>query len=128
MTNIEEYYNWILANPKKVPKKIRTIYGRLVEKIDKPQKVAFLNKLTGEVEEHTYIFDIEKAQRPIKFIETYLKQSKGQWNGKPLKLELFQKAYIEALFGFVDIETRYRKYKKSVFFVARKKRPHIWGC
>lgn len=120
MTNIEEYYKWIQENPLKVNNKIRTIYKRLVDNIKSPQSVSFINKLTGEVEEHTYIFDKEKAQRPIRFIETFLKQSKGQWNGKPLKLELFQKAFIEALFGFVDKDTGYRKYRKSVFFVARK--------
>lgn len=114
------YFEWIQKNPLRVNKKIRTMYGRLVEHIKSPQSVTFVNKTTGEVEEHTYIFDIEKAQRPIKFIETFLKQSKGQWNGKPLKLELFQKAYIEALFGFVDKDTGFRKYRKSVFFVARK--------
>ena len=120
MTNIEEYWNWILNNPNKVDEKVKKIYKRLVENIKKPQKVSFLNKTTGEVEEHTYIFDEAKANRPITFIEKYLKQSKGVWNGKPLKLELFQKAFIEALFGFVDKETGLRKYKKAILFVARK--------
>ena len=120
MTNIEEYWNWILNNPNKVDNKVKKVYKKLVENIKKPQKVSFLNKTTGEVEEHIYIFDEAKASRPIEFIEKYLKQSKGVWNGKPLKLELFQKAFIEALFGFVDEETGLRKYKKAILFVARK--------
>ena len=120
MTNIEKYYEWILDNPKKVDEKVKKIYKKLVNNIKTPQMVSFINKTTGEVEEHNYIFDEEKATRPIKFIEKYLKQSKGIWNGKPLKLELFQKAFIEALFGFVDEETGLRKYKKAILFVARK--------
>lgn len=120
MTNIEKYWKWILNNPNKVDNKVKKIYKKLVENIKKPQKVSFLNKTTGEVEEHIYIFDEAKASRPIEFIEKYLKQSKGVWNGKPLKLELFQKAFIEALFGFVDEETGLRKYKKAILFVARK--------
>ena len=120
MTNIEKYYEWILDNPKKVDEKVKKIYKKLVNNIKTPQMVSFINKTTGEVEEHKYIFDEEKATRPIKFIEKYLKQSKGIWNGKPLKLELFQKAFIEALFGFVDEETGLRKYKKAILFVARK--------
>lgn len=120
MNNIEEYYDWIIHNPNKASNKIKKIYKKLVDNIKKPQKVSFLNKSTGEVEEHTYVFDETKAQRPIRFIEKYLKQSKGVWNGKPLKLELFQKAFIEALFGFVDKETGMRKYKKAILFVARK--------
>lgn len=120
MSNIEEYYSWILNNPNKVNNKVKKVYKRLVDNIKTPQKVSFLNKATNEMEEHTYIFDEEKGNRPIKFIEKYLKQSKGIWNGKPLKLELFQKAFIEALFGFVDKDTGLRKYRKAILFVARK--------
>ena len=119
MTNIEEYYKWINDNPDKVCKKIKTIYKRLVEDIHKEKEVKFVNKATGEVEIHKYHFDIEKGQRPIEFIEKFCKQSKGKWNGKPLKLELFQKAMIESAFGFVD-EKGLRKYRKVIFFVARK--------
>ena len=38
-----------------------------------------------------YIFDEKKAVRPIKFIEKFCKHSKGEWAGKSVKLELFQK-------------------------------------
>lgn len=120
MNSIEEYYDWIIHNPNKVGNKVTKIYKKLVQNIKTPQVVSFFNKLTGEVEKHTYVFDEKKAQRPVRFIEKYLKQSKGVWNGKPLKLELFQKAFIEALFGFVDKETGLRKYRKAILFVARK--------
>ena len=117
---IEEYYNWIINNPDKVCDKVKKEYKKLVEDIKKPKEVSFYNKLTNETETHTYIFDIKKAHRPINFIERICRQSKGRWAGKPLKLELFQKAFIEALFGFVDKDTGLRKYKKAIFFVARK--------
>ena len=120
MTYIEEYYEWICNNPDKVFKKVKTIYERLVRDIKTPHKVSFMNKTTGETETHTYIFNEKKGLRPIHFIEKYLRQSKGKWNGKPLKLQLFQKAFIEALFGFVDEDTGLRKYRKAILFVARK--------
>ena len=120
MNYIEEYYEYILKNPDKVNTKVTKMYKRLVENIKTPKEVSFFNKSTGETEKHTYIFDINKGTRPIHFIEKYLKQSKGKWNGKPLKLQLWQKAFIQALFGFVDKETGLRKYKKAIFFVARK--------
>ena len=120
MTYIEEYYKWIEKNPNKVCKKVKTIYQRLVMDLKKPKTVSFFNKATGENETHTYIFDERKSLRCIHFIEKYCRQSKGIWNGKPLKLELFQKAFLQALFGFVDKETGLRKYKKAVLFVARK--------
>lgn len=120
MTNwIIEYHNWLCENPMRANKKIKAVYDRLVKNIETPETITFFNKLTGETETHTYVYDEEKANRPIKFCEL-LKQSKGVWSGKPLKLELFQKAFISALFGFVDKETGLRKYRKAVFFVARK--------
>ena len=119
-TYIEEYYKWICDNPDKVCNKVKTIYSRLNEEIKTPKEVSFFNKTTNETETHTYIFDIVKAHKPINFIERICKQSKGKWSGKSLKLELFQKAFLEALFGFVDKDTGLRKYKKAIFFVARK--------
>lgn len=67
-----------------------------------------------------YYFDVKKATKPIRFIETFCKHSKGEWAGKPVTLELFQKAYISALFGFIDERTGYRRYTESFFMVARK--------
>lgn len=78
-------------------------------------------KLVQDIKEHPkYIYDDAKANRAIKFIETFCKHSKGELAGKPLKLALFQRAYVSALFGFVDKETGYRRYTESFFFVARK--------
>lgn len=120
MTFIEEYYEWICKNPKKTCNKIKAVYKKLVDDLKTPKQVSFFNKTTGENETHTYVFDEKKSLRCIHFIEKYCRQSKGQWNGKPLKLELFQKAFLQALFGFVDKDTGLRKYRKAIFFVARK--------
>lgn len=120
MSYIEEYYKWICENPNKVCNKIKKQYEKLANDIHKEQKVTFLNKTTNEEETHVYVFDEYKGHRIINFIEKYCKQSKGRWAGKPLKLELFQKAMLEALYGFVDKDTGLRKYKKVIFFVARK--------
>ena len=120
MTYIEEYNEWIKANPKKVCKKVKIVYERVVEDLKTPKVVSFYNKLTGETETHTYIFDEKKSLKCINFIERYCRQSKGKWAGKPLKLELWQKAFLQTVFGFVDKDTGLRKYKKALLFVARK--------
>lgn len=120
MTYIEEYYAWIQANPKKVCKKIKIIYKKLVDDLKKPKQVSFYNKTTEMTEFHTYIFDKEIGRRPIEFIEKYCKHSKGKWAGKPVELELWQKALIEAAYGFIDKDTKLRKYRKVAVFVARK--------
>lgn len=120
MTYIEQYYKWLCENPKKANKKIVATYKMLVDRLHQEQVVEYLNKTTGELEKKTYIFNHEKAKRPIVFVEKYCKNSKGKWAGKTLQLELYQKAMIEALFGFVEKDTELRKYKKCIFFVAKK--------
>lgn len=105
MNYIIEYFNKIKAGECIVSKRVYKQYEKLVNDINNPGK---------------YIFDEDKAVRPINFIETFCKHSKGEWAGKPVILELFQKAYISALFGFIDKDTGLRKYKESMFYVARK--------
>lgn len=78
-------------------------------------------KLVQDIDHHDkYVYDSAKALRPIKFIEAFCRHSKGELAGKPLILDLFQKAYISALFGFIDKDTGHRRYTESFFFVGRK--------
>jgi phage terminase large subunit-like protein len=105
MNYIEAYWKEIKEGKVIVSKRVKKQYKKLIEAINKPGQ---------------YIFDEDKANRPIEFIERFCKHSKGEWAGKPVLLELFQKAYISALFGFVDKDTGLRQYKESMFYVARK--------
>lgn len=120
MTYIEEYYQFLLKNPDKACHKVLVTYKKLVQDIYNPKQVSFFNEITEEDETHTYIFDEKKGNKPIIFIEKYCRHSKGKWAGQPVKLELFQKAFIQALFGFVDKDTGIRKYKKGALFIGRK--------
>lgn len=103
---ILEYWKEIQDGKITVSRRVKKQYAKLVDIIEHPQ---------GQ-----YVFDEKKANKPIRFIEQFCKHSKGEWAGKPVKLELFQKAFISALFGFVDKETGLRKYKETLFMVARK--------
>lgn len=67
-----------------------------------------------------YVFDEQRANHPIAFIERFCKHSKGEWAGQSISLELFQKAYIQALYGFIDRDTGCRQYRESFFLVGRK--------
>lgn len=120
MTYIEEYYNFLKKNPNKACHKVLVTYKKLVNDIKKTKEVSFFNEITEENETHTYIFNEKKGNKPINFIEKYCRHSKGKWAGQPVKLELFQKAFIQALFGFVDKDTGIRKYKKGALFIGRK--------
>ena len=64
-------------------------------------------------------FDKAKALRPIEFIEKFCCYPSGEKMGQPMKLELFQKAWIEAMFGFVDDIGR-RKYNSVLIICGRK--------
>lgn len=65
-----------------------------------------------------YHFDIDIANRHIEFIETFCKVPVGSI-GQPLKLEPFQKARWQAVFGFVD-DDDVRQYNE-VFIVEGRK-------
>ena len=86
-------------------RRIKAVYARLAVETAAPGK---------------YVFDEAKANRPIAFIEKFCRHSKGEWAGKPVALELFQKAFIQALFGFVDAKTGLRRYREAFFLVGRK--------
>lgn len=65
-----------------------------------------------------YHFDAKRASKVIYFVESFCRQSKGDM-GKPIKLELFQKAALQAIFGFVD-DDGYRKYNEVLWIMGRK--------
>lgn len=104
MNYIQTYYNLIVGGQVVVSKKVRKQFERLIDDLNNPDK---------------YHFDLDKATRPIEFVEKFCKHSKGQWAGKPVELDLWQKAIIQAIFGFVD-EKGIRKYRESLIIVARK--------
>lgn len=108
MNYITEYWKEIEGGKCVVSRRVRKVYEQLARRIEQPEAGG------------RYIFDEKKALRPIEFIERFCKHSKGEWAGKPVTLELFQKAFISALFGFVDKETGLRQYREAMFYVARK--------
>ena len=101
---IIEYYNLFKHGPLIVSEKVRLQMEMLVYDIEHPNK---------------FHFDLEKANRPIEFIEKFCKHSKGQWAGKKVELDLWQKCIIQAIFGFVD-DNGFRKYREVLVIVGRK--------
>ena len=105
MNYIKEYLDKINSGEIIVGKKIKKIYTRLNEE--------------SEDNSLPFYFDEKKGERPIQFIETFCKQAEGEI-GKPIELELFQKAYIQALFGFLNRDTNKRRFNETMFLVGRK--------
>lgn len=107
MNYIEKYYNQIESGKAVVSEKVRRTYKHLMDKLVRDGDSA-------------YVYDDRKAQYVIDFIQTFCKHSKGKWGGKPVVLELWQKALISALFGFVDKYTGLREYRQLILIIGRK--------
>lgn len=77
-------------------------------------------KLAADVENGgEYFYSPPRANHVLEFIENYCKHSKGKMGGKPVRLELWEKAILAAIFGFIDADGL-RKYREAVLIVAKK--------
>jgi len=79
----------------------------------------FYETIVRGLEDGIYIFDQQKANRAIKFIETFCRHNKGKLAPRPLKLSLWEKAFISCLYGIVD-EDGHRVFREVALFVGRK--------
>lgn len=103
---IVEYNEQITSGNVIVGDKIKRLYKKLVADVH--------NK------DSEYEYNPNRANHAIEFIENYCKHSKGKWGGKPVILELWQKAAIAAIFGFIHKIDETRKYREVLLVVARK--------
>ncbi len=106
MNYITEYTSKIESGDIVACKRLWQQYSKLLEELKHPKD--------------KWMFDIDKATQPIEFIERFCKHSKGKWIGKPVTLELFQKAKIQAVYGFIHRETFLRRCREVFTLVARK--------
>lgn len=60
-------------------------------------------------------------------IENFCKHSNGKWGGKRIELELWQKAFIAASFGFIHKIDGTRQYREVLLVVARKNGKSTFG-
>ena len=79
----------------------------------------FYERIITGIEDKTYVFNQQKANRAIKFIETFCRHNKGKLAPKPFKLSLWEKAFISCLFGIVDKKGK-RQFREVALFVGRK--------
>lgn len=104
--HILQYWQKIKNGEVAVSKRVRRQYEKIVHEIHNPRD--------------PWVFDLEAATAPIEFIERFCRHSKGKWIGQPVRLELWQKAMLQAVFGFVHKETGYRRCREFVLLVGRK--------
>jgi len=104
MNPILEYWEEITSNKVVVGKKIRRTYKKIVADLNTQSE---------------YFYSDKRANHAIDFIEKFCKHSKGKMGGKPVILEVWEKAMIATIFGFIDIEGN-RKYREALLIVGKK--------
>lgn len=101
---ILEYWAEIKSGREVVGDKVYRTYKKIVHDIENPDE---------------YFYSPQRANHILEFAENYCKHSKGKFGGQPVELELWEKAHLATVFGFIDIEGN-RKYRKSKLIVGKK--------
>lgn len=101
---ILEYWDEIENGRIRVNSKVYRTYKKVVYDIHNP----------GE-----YFYSPKRGNHILEFAENYCRHSKGKFGGKPVRLELWEKAHLATVFGFVDIDWN-RKYRESILIVGKK--------
>lgn len=102
---ILEYYEQIKNGKVTACDKIRKWYKYLSNKV--------INPTDG------YHYEAKRGNHIIEFVENYCRHSKGKMGGQLVKLELWEKAWLAATFGFVD-DDGIRQYNLSVLIIGKK--------
>lgn len=105
-----EYCNRILDGRIIACKKHKWTCERFLNDLDKSNK---------NLEEFPYRFDELEAQRAINWIEEF-KHSKGELAGTRIQAHIFIKFILANVYGWININTGYRRFKRMYEQVGRK--------
>ena len=101
MSALEQYAVAVLDGKIKACRRIKQMYEKLLYQYYNPGQ---------------WHFDQSIADRHIVFMERFCRQPES---GQPLRFELFQRAKLEAIFGFVD-DCNLRQYQEVLTIEGRK--------
>lgn len=79
-----------------------------------------LDHLIADLDDPRYIYDTRDAYERIDFMENCIRLTKSPFYGKPMKLMLWQKAFIEVVYSFKMRDTGFDRFKKIILLIARK--------
>lgn len=100
---LKEYGEAVLSGEIVACEKIKRQYEKLLHDMEIPKQ---------------WHFDVKAGSKPIEFIESFCKQSQGKIGSK-MELQLFQKAMLQAAFGFLD-DNDLRRYQEMFDLMGRK--------
>jgi phage terminase large subunit-like protein len=102
--------NWIFAYYQKI-KDGSIVVNQWINRI--------MQYLVDGISEKQFFYDNKKANAAVDWIETHCFHTEGPLAPGPLKLELWQKAFVSAIFGIVD-KDGLRVFRECLLLVARK--------
>ena len=102
---IREYWEEIQAGREVVSRKVYRTYRHIIRNLD--------------AEDGEYFYSPARANHVIEFIENFCHNSKGKYGGQLVKLELWEKALLATIFGFIDVEGN-RQYREALLIVGKK--------
>lgn len=108
MNFVKEYLDRIKSGEEVVSDKVRAVYERECAFMEHPPK------------DFPYRFNEKEGERHIEFMERFCKNSKGKFVGAPIKFEPFQKAKLQLVFGWQEIETGHRRFHEVGDIRGRK--------
>jgi phage terminase large subunit-like protein len=101
---ILEYWEQMCSGRIAVSRKVRATYDKLVRDIREP----------GE-----WHYSPKRGNHILEFAENFCRHSKGKLGGQLVELELWEKAMLAAVFGFVN-DKGIRRYQRAVLIVGKK--------
>lgn len=79
-----------------------------------------LSKLMEELDDDRYIYDTRDADLRMEFMENCVRLTKSPFYGQPMKLMLWQKAFISAMYGFKMADDLTDRFRRILLLIARK--------
>lgn len=92
--------------------KTRLVVGWKVKKV--------IDILSSYFEDERFIFDPTYCYKKIEFMETLALQGQAPYYNEPLKLMLWQKAFLEAIYSFKEKSTGLLLINEALLEIARK--------
>ncbi len=106
MNWVGEYLARIRSGTETVSAEVKAIYERLDREM---HEAAF-----------PFVFDADAGEHAITFIEKFCRHFEGDLAGQLVVLDLWQKAFVQTLFGWLERDTGLRRFREYMLQVARK--------
>ena len=79
-----------------------------------------LDRLIEDLDNPRYIYDTKEAYERMDFMENCVRLTKAPFYNKPMKLMLWQKAFIEVMYSFKMADTGFDRFKRVILLISRK--------